>query len=226
MENKGGRRMETKAYKGIGMEGALARWYARVTHNDKPEFQALARRMAEGLAHGASVLEVAPGPGYFAIELAKQGGYRITGLDISATFVEVARQNAQQEGVDIDFRRGNASSMPFADCSFDLILCRAAFKNFTDPVGALREMYRVLKRGGKAVILDLRKDASRREIDAHVDQMHVGKLNAAFIKVTFRLMLLKRAYTREDFERFIGTSGFPKFEIGDAPVGFEITLIK
>jgi ubiquinone/menaquinone biosynthesis C-methylase UbiE len=218
--------VNTKAYKGVGMEGPIAKWYARITRNDLMEFRALARRMSETLRPEARVLELAPGPGYFAIELAKLGHYKITGLDISATFVEIARQHAQKEGVEINFQRGNASSMPFVDGSFDLIVCRAAFKNFSDPVGALREIYRVLNHGGRAVIIDLRKDTPREEIDAYVDTMHVGRLNAAFIKLSFQMMLLKRAYTREDFERFIAQSGFEKPAIAEAPVGFEITLTR
>jgi ubiquinone/menaquinone biosynthesis C-methylase UbiE len=218
--------VNTKAYKGIGMEGPIAKWYARVTRNDFTEFRALARRMSERLSPEASVLELAPGPGYFAIELAKLGHYKITGLDISATFVEIARQNARKEGVEINFQRGNASRMPFLDGSFDLIVCRAAFKNFTDPFGALQEIYRVLKHGGRAVIIDLRKDTPPEEIDAYLDKMNVGKLNAAFIRLSFRMMLLKRAYTRQDFERFIAQSGFEKAEIAEAPLGFEINLTK
>ena len=217
---------KTKGYKGIGMEGPIATWYAKITHRDLQEFKALAKRMSEGLRPGADVLELAPGPGYFAIELARLGNYKITGLDISKTFVEMARKNAREAGVLVNFQRGNGSSMPFADDSFELIVCRAAFKNFTDPLGALREMRRVLKLCGKAVIIDLRKDASKEQIDAHVDQMHVGKLTSAFIKLSFRTMLLKRAYRRADFERFIAESGFQKFEIGEAPIGFEITLQK
>lgn len=218
--------MQAKAYKGLGMEGLIAKWYAKTTYKDLDEFKALAKRMSESLAEGARVLEVAPGPGYFAIELAKRGQYKISGLDISETFVDIAQRNAREEGVEIDFRHGNASNMPFEDGIFDLIVCRAAFKNFSDPVGALREMRRTLRSGGKAVVIDLRKDTPREEIDAHVNNMHVGALNSAFIKFTFRTMLLKRAYTREDFERFIAESGFEKWGIAEAPVGFEITLVK
>ena len=218
--------MQTKGYKGIGMEGRIAKWYAKTTYKGLDEFKALARRVSVGLSEGASVLEVAPGPGYFAIELAKLGKYKITGLDISKTFVDIASRNARDVGVDVAFQLGNASSMPFADDSFDLIVCRAAFKNFTEPVAALREMRRVLKKGGKAVIIDLRKDTPQEEINAHVDKMNVGRLNAAFIKLSFRFMLLKRAYTKEDFEQFIAESGFQMSEIADAPVGFEIALVK
>jgi ubiquinone/menaquinone biosynthesis C-methylase UbiE len=218
--------METKGYKGIGMEGRIARWYAKLTKKSLSEFEELAQRMAASLPAGARVLEVAPGPGYFAIALGKLGRFQVTGLDISKTFVEIAQKNAKEAGVAVEFKQGNAAAMPFADGTFDLILCRAAFKNFTEPVRALQEMRRSLRPGGHAVIIDLRRDAPQSEIDRHVDAMKVGAVNAALTKWSFRFMLLKRAYTREEFERFIAQSGWPKYEIRDAPVGFEITLSK
>jgi ubiquinone/menaquinone biosynthesis C-methylase UbiE len=218
--------MQAKGYKGIGMEGPIARWYATTTRKDLQEFKELARRMSETLPQGARVLEVAPGPGYFAIELAKLGRHHVTGLDISKTFVEIAGKNAANEGVHVDFERGDAACMPFGEASFDLIVCRAAFKNFTAPVTALKEMRRVLAPGGKAVIIDLRKDAPKEAIDAYIDSMGVSTLNAMFMKWTFRSMLLKRAYTKAQFERFISESGFSVPKIDETPVGFEITLAK
>jgi ubiquinone/menaquinone biosynthesis C-methylase UbiE len=217
---------QTKGYKGLGMEGGIARWYAKLTRKSLPEFEHLARRMAASLPAGARVLEVAPGPGYFAIALAKLGNFEITGLDVSKTFVEIARNNATEVGVSVDFQQGNASHMPFANDRFDLILCRAAFKNFSEPVQALAEMRRVLRAGGRAVVIDLRRDTPQEEINRHIDAMNVGAVNAAFTKWMFRFMLLKRAYTREQFEKMIAEAGWQKYEIGEAPVGFEITLTK
>jgi ubiquinone/menaquinone biosynthesis C-methylase UbiE len=208
------------------MEGQVANWYAKNTRKDLDEFKALAKRMSANLSEGASVLEVAPGPGYFAIELAKLGERKITGLDISNTFVDIARKNALEEGVRVDFQRGNASRMPFPDCSFDLIVCRAAFKNFTEPLAALTEMRRVLRSGGKALIIDLRRDAPKQTIDEYVDKMNMGAINSVVTKLTFRLMLLKRAYTRDEFDQFISASGFENFDIQEVPIGFEISLWK
>jgi|SRR5580700_1849164 ubiquinone/menaquinone biosynthesis C-methylase UbiE len=185
-----------KPYKGFGMEGAVARWYAALTKKSLEDFKALARRTAEQIPLHSKVLEVAPGPGYFAIELAKLGDYEIAGLDISETLVEIACANAAKAGVQVDFRRGDASNMPFADETFDFLLCRAAFKNFSEPKRALEEMHRVLKRGGQALIIDLRRDASRESIRQAVDGMNLGVVNAIITKLTFRFMLLKRAYTK------------------------------
>src|SRR5271155_3464553 len=149
-----------KAYKGLGMEGWIARWYAANTGKDLSDFTAQARKLAASLAPGAAVLEVAPGPGYFAIELARAGNFRVTGLDISATFIDLARRSAAAAGVETDFRRGDAAQMPFESNTFDAIFCRAAFKNFSEPVAALKEIRRVLKPGATALIIDLRRDVS------------------------------------------------------------------
>jgi 2-polyprenyl-3-methyl-5-hydroxy-6-metoxy-1,4-benzoquinol methylase len=86
------------------MEGGVARWYTARVERERDEYQVLARRIAQSLPPEASVLEVAPGPGFLAIELAKVGEYKIAGLEISETFVEIASRNAEKEGVDVDFR--------------------------------------------------------------------------------------------------------------------------
>lgn len=65
-----------KGYKGMGMEGRVAAWYARNTARDAADFAALAERVTAGLPAGSRILEVAPGPGYLAIEIARRGTYR------------------------------------------------------------------------------------------------------------------------------------------------------
>jgi ubiquinone/menaquinone biosynthesis C-methylase UbiE len=215
-----------KGYRGMGMEGPIARWYARITRPSLPEFQALARRVAEAVPAGGSVLEVAPGPGYFAIELAKLGGRHVTGLDISQTFVEIAKKGAAEAGVDIEFRQGNVSAMPFPTDSFDYLLCRAAFKNFSDAPAALAEMHRVLKPGGRALIIDLRRDVSRDAIRREVENLRLGAINAFVVRQIFRFMLIKRAYTRGEFRQLIAESPFGRGQIQDTLTGVEITLTK
>ena len=119
-----------KSYKGMAMEGFIARWYAKNTKANREQYKNWAKKVAENVADGGYVLEVAPGPGYLSIELAKLGEVEVTGLDISKTFVEIAQTNAMEAGVKIEFREGDASNMPFDNESFDFIICTAAFKNF------------------------------------------------------------------------------------------------
>jgi ubiquinone/menaquinone biosynthesis C-methylase UbiE len=215
-----------KGYRGVGMEGALAKWYAGLTRKSLAEFQALARRVAGQVPPGSRVLEVAPGPGFFAVELARLGDYHVAGLDISRTFVDIARRNAAEAHVDVDFREGNASSMPFKADSFDFLLCRAAFKNFSEPLAALCEMHRVLKPGGKALLIDLRRDASRESIAQAVDGMGLGAVNRLITRLTFRFMLLKRAYSKGEFESLLAQTGFRTVEIREDAIGLEIEMGK
>ncbi len=216
----------TKPYKGMGMEGAVAKWYAGLTKKSLNDFKSLAQRVAEQLTPRSRVLEIAPGPGYFAIELAKLGDYRITGLDISQTFVDIARANAADASVHVDFRQGNASAMRLPGSRFDFILCRAAFKNFSEPVEALAEMHRVLKPGGRALIIDLRRDASKQSVQQAVDAMHLETVNRIITKLTFRFMLLKRAYTKSEFEELIFHTKFASVEIQEGLIGLEVSLTK
>jgi ubiquinone/menaquinone biosynthesis C-methylase UbiE len=214
-----------KGYKGLGMEGFIARWYARNTENSD-RFQNVAERIAGSLADGARILEVAPGPGYLAIDLAKHGRFQVAGLDISKTFVQMATDNAAKAGVSVAFHHGDAANMPFDADSFDLIVCMAAFKNFTEPVQALNEMHRVLKSGGKALILDLRPDASDAEIAAEVKKMKLSWFSSVLTKLTFKYMLCKRAYSREQLRDMAAQTPFKSCEIREESIGFEMALSK
>lgn len=214
-----------KAYKGLGMEGAVASWYAKNTARDVGRFTRMADEIASRLPSGARILEVAPGPGYLAIELARRG-YEVTGLDISRSFIRIARENAARAGVRARFELGDASAMPFGDDSFDLVVCSAAFKNFSRPVDALNEMHRVLARGGQAVIYDLRREATREDIDAEVRGMALTAANALVTRLIFRFVLLKRAYSRSELERMVEASRFGRGEITVQGIGFAWRLEK
>src|SRR5260370_3002060 len=151
--------METRRwrFKGPEMEGPIARWYARV-RGSKSQIEAYgdeAAQVTAGVPDGVRVLEVAGGPGYLSVEMARLRRLDVTALDISHTFVEIGSNSARREGVSVDFRQGDVAKMPFEADSFDLIVCQAAFKNFTLPRTALAELYRVLRTAGTAVIQDM-----------------------------------------------------------------------
>lgn len=216
----------TKAYKGLPMEGVIASWYAKTTLKDLKRHKGMAQQMSGKIPMNGSVLEIAPGPGYFCIELAKLGNYEITGLDISKSFVEIARRNAANAGLKIDFREGNASAMPFQDNTFDFTFCQAAFKNFSEPVRAIAEMHRVLRPGGISVISDLRRDASAAEIEREIKGMGIGPLNRFLVRWTFRNMLLKSAYTVDEMRAMVAETPFGHCKITVDGLGFYVWLEK
>lgn len=208
------------------MEGVLARWYAKSTRNDLENFRREARETAAQLVPNADVLEVAPGPGYFSIELAKAGAFRITGLDISRTFVEIAKKYAREQSVTVNFRQGNASAMPFESESFDFVFCRAAFKNFSQPLEAINEMHRVLRPNGRALIVDLRKDVSMDDINAYFKENSRGWFDAMMTRLVFRTFLIKRAYTRQNFLEMAKRSRFGACRVETGPIGFQVHFEK
>jgi ubiquinone/menaquinone biosynthesis C-methylase UbiE len=215
----------TKAYKGIAMEGMIARWYAKNTGQGR-EFDVLAKRVSEIVPVGARVLEVAPGPGFLSVEIARTGKYHVAGVEISKTFIEIERANAQAAGVEIDFRQGDAAHLPFGDNTFDFVICTAAFKNFARPVEALSEMYRVLRPQGRALVIDLRRDASRVEIDREIEKMGLNWINTLATRWTFSQMLLKSAYTEQQIREFLSEAGIPQSRIQSSGIGFEVWIEK
>jgi len=218
--------MTTKAYKGLAMEGPIASWYAKITLKDIHRHQLMAARMVKHIPSGGRVLEIAPGPGYFCIELARLGQFHITGLDISQSFVEIARKNVAAAGIRAEFRRGDAADLPFEVESFDFIFCQAAFKNFSRPVEAIAEMHRALRSGGVGVISDLRRDASAADIQREIKGMGLSRLDELFTRWTFHTVLLKNAYTLDEMQAMVARTPFEKCHIELDGVGFLTWLEK
>jgi demethylmenaquinone methyltransferase / 2-methoxy-6-polyprenyl-1,4-benzoquinol methylase len=107
---------------------------------------------ASGLQAGGSALDVACGSGKLTAELAKVAGRegRVVGLDFSPRMLEVARRAHPK----IEFTEGDALDLPYADGTFDATTIAFGLRNLSDPVRGLREMLRVLKPGGRAVVLE------------------------------------------------------------------------
>lgn len=209
------------------MEGVTARWYDRQrgTPSQIAAYREQAARLTADLPTGAAVLEVAPGPGHLAIEVARLGRFDVAGLDISRTMVEIARKHASEAVVAVEFRQGDVAAMPFEAESFDLVICQAAFKNFRRPVDALNELHRVLRGGGTAVIQDLRKDASSAEIDQEVRRQKLGGMNGLVTRWILGA-LRNRAYSRVQLERLVAESAFRAYEVKADGIGLEVRLEK
>ena len=214
-------------FKGPEMEGPIARWYARMrgSASQLDTCRSQARQLTGGLPAGGAVLEVAPGPGYLAIEIARLGLFQVTGLDNSRTFVDIASNNAREAGVKVQFRQGDVARMPFESASFDLVVCQAAFKNFTLPHTALAEMHRVLRVGGVAVIQDMSHDATHADIEGEVDAMRLSPVSSFMTRATLE-MLRRRAYSPARFASLVAASPFRTCQIDTEGIGLEVRLKK
>jgi ubiquinone/menaquinone biosynthesis C-methylase UbiE len=98
------------------------------------------------------VLEVAVGTGRNFTFYPQ--GVRLSGIDLSPAMLEIARKRAEEFGVDADLREGDAQRLPFADASFDTVVCTLSLCNIPDDRRAIAEMKRVLRSGGRLLLLD------------------------------------------------------------------------
>jgi ubiquinone/menaquinone biosynthesis C-methylase UbiE len=78
----------------------------------------------------------------------------LTGIDLSPGMLAVARHRALALGIYADLRVGNAEALEFGDATFDTVVCTISLCNIPDDRAAIKEMYRVLKPGGRLVLLD------------------------------------------------------------------------
>jgi ubiquinone/menaquinone biosynthesis C-methylase UbiE len=99
------------------------------------------------VAHGSKILDVGCGTGHLAGELL-QRGYDAWGVDMSDAMVSYARQHYAPER----FQVGDIEKIPFPDNTFDAIMCLGVMEYLRNDEPALREMWRVLTDGGKAII--------------------------------------------------------------------------
>jgi SAM-dependent methyltransferase len=123
-------------------------------------FGPIAADVAAVAPDGARVLEVGCGPGHLSIQLARQHGLDVSGLDLDPAMIERARANADRAG-EGDERRpsflvGDVASLPFPDGSFDLVVSTMSMHHWADPTAGLAEINRVLRPGARALIWDFR----------------------------------------------------------------------
>ena len=102
------------------------------------------------------ILDVATGTGDFAIEALKLNPKKVTGVDISEGMLEFGRVKLKKRNLDsvIELEYGDSEKLPFEDNKFDAIIVAFGVRNFETLKTGLAEMYRVLRKGGKVVILE------------------------------------------------------------------------
>ncbi|MCX6894105.1 MAG: bifunctional demethylmenaquinone methyltransferase/2-methoxy-6-polyprenyl-1,4-benzoquinol methylase UbiE [Verrucomicrobia bacterium] len=107
---------------------------------------------------GERALDLCCGTGDLALLFSERGA-NVIGLDFSAPMLAVAeqRQKAKGKGQNLKFIQGDALALPFTDASFDLVTIGYGLRNLASCEGGLREMRRVLKPGGRLVVLDFGK---------------------------------------------------------------------
>ncbi|MBL7175951.1 MAG: class I SAM-dependent methyltransferase [Desulfobacteraceae bacterium] len=113
-----------------------------------------------GITKGLA-LEIGPGPGYLGLEWLKNTqGTTLKGLDISADMISIAERKAEEYGLSerVEYVHSSGEKMPFDDEKFDAVFTNGSLHEWSDPENTFNEIWRVLKKGGRVFISDLRRD--------------------------------------------------------------------
>jgi ubiquinone/menaquinone biosynthesis C-methylase UbiE len=141
-----------------------AHWDRRAAHFDE-DFGHSVRTAAEHAAwnrifslvlpsHGPlDALDLGCGTGFLSLELAARG-HRVTGVDFAPAMIARAERKAAERGLSIRFEQGDAEQLPFAPSSFDLAISRHVLWTLPHPEAAIDEWVRVLRPGGRLVVVD------------------------------------------------------------------------
>ncbi len=119
-----------------------------------------ARRAVELMPRGDAV-DLGCGPGHLVIRLARMApDLQVTGIDLSDEMLVEAEKYARRSGLQdrIAFKKGDVARIPFPDSSLDLVVSTLSLHHWSDPVGVLDEIARVLRPGGSYLVFDLRRD--------------------------------------------------------------------
>src|SRR5262245_24148671 len=138
------------------------------------------------LQHGERVLDVACGTGIVARLAAGQVGTtgEVTGLDLNAGMLRVARSLPAPPGASVTWVEGSALAMPLPDASFDVVLCQQGFQFFPDRAASLQEVKRVLVTGGRALLSIWEGESPYSSAMAAAVEKHVGAAPATTLRTS------------------------------------------
>lgn len=114
-----------------------------------------------GVHHGQTVLDLAGGTGDLTAKFSRLVGEngRVVLADINDSMLKTGREKLRNIGIvgNVEYIQANAESLPFADNTFDCVTISFGLRNVTDKDKALRSIYRVLKPGGRLLVLEFSK---------------------------------------------------------------------
>ena len=191
------------------------RWAEKADHQVAARFQAALGEMRQG-----NLLDVACGPGVVTAAIAP-GAASVVALDATEQMLEKAKLRCANAGLlNVDFKCGDAENLPFENAQFDGVVTRLAVHHFADPQRALNEMFRVLRRGGTAVVVDVvsSEDAGESSLHNAIEQLrdpsHVrmlppSELKACMARAGFQDIEHATWDTSREFEEWMGITNDP-----------------
>jgi ubiquinone/menaquinone biosynthesis C-methylase UbiE len=140
------------------MVNSYDRYMKRITLGREDALRTMTVNLAQ-VKQGDCVLEVGCATGSLSLAAKRQAGPsgRVFGIDIIPGMIEASRKKAEQAKLDVTFQLGNIEDIPFPDEYFDVVMCSFMIFHMSEEVRrtGIAEIYRVLKPGGRLLVLDL-----------------------------------------------------------------------
>ncbi|MFH1307228.1 MAG: class I SAM-dependent methyltransferase [archaeon] len=133
----------------------------------------------------------------------------LVGIDGSKTLIDNAHKFIASKKIKLFY--SDAGKLKFKDSSFDLVVCQDTFHHFRNPVKVLKEMYRVVKKGGFIYMTDLRRDVEKGFIEQAIRNISKKSID----HTRFYLASLKAAYTVSEMKQIIKKSGIKKCKVAN-----------
>ncbi len=184
--------------------------YASMDHSEPNA--AFVERLFE-LGASGRMLDIGTGPGQIPLLVcARDPGAHVTGVDLSEHMLRHARAagDASPYADRLDYRRGDAKTLDFADAHFDAVFSNTILHHIPDPVPFLREAQRVLRPGGALLIRDLFRPASAERVEELVSR-HAG--NATPEQRALFRDSLRAALTPEELRRAADAAGLERAQL-------------
>jgi len=209
--------------------GVLASSYEKATRLViQSYYSQVADEIASSFASG-TMLDLGTGPGYLPVEIAKRKpNINIIGIDLSKKLIHMAQENAAKAGLSgqLRFEVGNAANLQFENDAFDMVISTGMLHSLKDPLMVLKEIYRVLKKGGQAWVFDPAKVAS--DVDLATWKASLSFADKFYLRL-FKLLGLHKpitTYHRDEVLPMIDASAFKDYNIEEKDNEIRIKLKK
>lgn len=186
-------------------------------------------------ARSGKVLDACCGVGYLSTGIAlRSKKINVTGIDLSEKAVERAKGRAKELKVEnrCKFEVGDVKKMGFGDESFDFVVSVGALNRWKDPIGAINEINRVLKKGGEASIYEFCRDTTNGEIKKYQSEVYrkLKKAKISRIKQIMDIIALRKikidSYSLGEISTIAIKSNFKENEVSKFGVRARLVLRK
>jgi SAM-dependent methyltransferase len=147
------------------------------------------------------VLDVGCGTGFLALRFAELG-HTVTGIDLSPQMIDRASRKAEQAGLKLDFRVGDASALDCGDETYDLVAARHVVWNLPDPERGVAEWLRVLRPRGRLILIEGKwADNELAAMEGRDGARFTERLKDSIVEISLHSGLVPNRFLRRRYRR-------------------------